>query len=44
VHPRAVRKPLLHGGNHFEYSEVHGLQQVDQNLAQINMIKCAKLD
>ena len=22
------------GGNHFEYSEVHVLQQVDQNLAQ----------
>ena len=32
------------GGNHFEYSEVHVSHQIDQNLAQVNMIKRAKLD
>jgi len=28
-------------GIHFEYPEVHVLQQIDQHLAQINMIRSA---
>ena len=32
------------GGNHFEYSEVYVLQQINQNLAESNMIQSAKLD